>query len=336
MLAAYLYGPHDVRLVERVPLDLLPHEVRIEITHSGICGTDLHQSEGLVFGTRPTEPRALGHEYAGRIVEVGPAVTGLSVGQRATAMPSAACQRCVFCRSGRPSVCPNRSRARGNGAWAPQIVVPQELVYLLPDDVPDRLGALTEPLACAVRAIDRAHLRNGDRVAIIGAGPIGLLVGAVALASGAQTLIVSEPGAFRRELAVRLGAHHAVDPRQTDLAAAVREYTDGLGADVVFEAVGLPATIEQAITLAAPGGTVVIIGVADRTVQATFPPQELFWKELTICAAREATFGAERALRWLSRLDLAPIVTHTVPLAELPAALNLARSGESGKVMLQP
>jgi L-iditol 2-dehydrogenase len=334
MKVAYLYGPRDLRLVEREPDELRPHEVRIQVTYTGICGTDLHVYDGLVFGAM-TLPRPMGHEYAGRIVEVGAEVTGLQVGQRVTAMPSGACGRCVLCRTGRSAVCRQRYRSR-TGSWAQEIVTPQELVYPLPDTVSDRAAALTEPLACAVRAVDRAELHTGDRVCIIGAGPIGLLVERVVLASGAQTVIVSEPSEYRRALAQRLGAHRVVDPRQEDLVGAVHELTDGLGADVVFEAVGLPATIEQAMAVAAPGGTVVIVGVADREARASFLPQELFWKELTIRASRESTYGAERAIRWLSRLDFEPIITHVFPLEQVTQAIALARSGAAGKILLQP
>ncbi len=119
-------------------------------------------------------------------------------------------------------------------------------------------------------------------------------------------------------------------------AEAVGELTDGLGADVVFEAVGVPATIEQAIAAAAPGGRVVIVGVTDRDAEARFRPQDIFWKELTIIGSREWTHGTVPALRWLSRLDLEPIITHEFPLAEVQTAIDLALTGQAGKVLLHP
>jgi 2-desacetyl-2-hydroxyethyl bacteriochlorophyllide A dehydrogenase len=335
MLGAYLYGPRDLRLLDGPADTVGPGEVRIAISYTGICGTDLHLYGGMIFGAAMTQPRPLGHEYAGHIVEVGPAVTGLRVGQRVTAMPSGPCGRCLLCRTGRPAVCQHRYRAR-TGAWAPAIVAPAEFVYPLPDAVSDRLAAMTEPLACAVRAVDRAGLRSADRVCIIGGGPIGLMLLKLAQASGASLTIISEPSPYRRALAERLGADRVVDPTTAPLAAAVAELTDGLGADVVFEAVGLPATIEQALTAAAPGGRVVIVGVTDRDAEAGFRPQEIFWKELMIIGSREWTNGADRALRWLSRLDLEPIITHTFPLAEAQAAIDLALTGQAGKILLQP
>jgi threonine dehydrogenase-like Zn-dependent dehydrogenase len=155
-------------------------------------------------------------------------------------------------------------------------------------------------------------------------------------ASGAQTVLVSEPSPYRRALAQRLGADVVIDPRAADPIEVVRDMTDGLGADVVFESVGLPATIEQAIALAAPGGTVAIVGVTDLDARATFAPQELFFKELTIVGSRESTHAADRSLRWLGKLDLAPLITHTFPLSDVQSALDLALSGQAGKVLLEP
>jgi 2-desacetyl-2-hydroxyethyl bacteriochlorophyllide A dehydrogenase len=226
-------------------------------------------------------------------------------------------------------------RLRG-GSWAPLVVTPAHLVYQLPAAISDRLAAVMEPLACAVRAVDRAALTPGDRVCIIGGGPIGLLVLAVVRAAGAGQVIVSEPHAYRRQLAHQLGADVVIDPTTTDLAQAIAELTDGVGAELIFEAVGVPATIEQAIASAAPGGTVVIVGVTDRDEAASFRPQTLFFKELTIKASREATFMAERALRWLTRLDLTPLLTHTLPLADVQTAIDIALAGQAGKVLLRP
>jgi 2-desacetyl-2-hydroxyethyl bacteriochlorophyllide A dehydrogenase len=336
MLAAFLFGPRDLRLVEQPEDPVGPGQARIAIGFTGICGTDLHIYAGMTFGADMTFPRAFGHEYSGRIVEVGAGVTGLSVGDRVTAMPSAPCHTCLLCRTGRESVCRHRVRAVSNGSWAASLVAPIDLIWRLPDDVPDRLAAITEPLACAVRAVERARLHSADRVCIIGGGPIGLLIMKVAQASGARTVIVSEPSPYRRVLAQQLGADVVVDPTAADPIEVVRDLTDGLGADVVFESVGLPATIEQAIALAAPGGTVAIVGVTDRSAKAALAPQELFFKELTIVGSRESSHAADRSLRWLGKLDLTPLITHTFPLSEVQTALDLALSGQAGKVLLEP
>jgi len=333
MLAAFLYGPADLRLVEREPLPLRPEDIRVEVAYSGICGTELHLYGGMVFGAPATAPQPLGHEFSGRVVEVGADVTTLRLGDRVTAIPGGPCYQCELCRIGRPSMCPNRVSIR-SGAWARTLALPARIAWRIPDDVSDRAAALTEPLACAVRAVDRAELASANRVVVIGGGPIGLLIVAVAKASGAQTVILSEPSAYRRRLGERLGADRAIEPAA--LAAAVRELCGAMGADVVFEAVGHPRTVEQAIGLAAPGGMVLIAGVADLDAVASFKPQELFFKELTIRGTKGVTWGVDRALRWLGRLDLEPLITHELPLAQARQAVELCLSGEAGKVVLRP
>ena len=335
MQCAYLFGPRDLRFVDREPLLLGPTDVRVEIACSGICGTDLHVYIGMVFGSPISEPRPFGHEFAGRVTEVGHDVSTLAVGDRVTAIPNSPCGKCALCRSGRAPVCQNRVTFR-SGAFAPSIVAPAQNVYRLPDNVSDRLGALTEPFACAVRAVDRSELRSGDRVCVIGGGPIGLFALAVAKASGASLAIVSEPRSYRRDMAKALGADLVVDPTETDLTEAVRDLTDGIGADVVFEAVGTPRTIESALSVAAPGSTVVIIGVTDVDAQAAFRPQDMFFRELTIRGTKGPTFAVERAIRWLATLDVGSVVTHTFPLLQATEAIELGLSGNAGKILLEP
>ena len=335
MRAAYLFGTRDLRVVDRDLPALRPQDIRVQVAYSGLCGTELHLYGGMVFGQRATAPQHLGHEFSGTVLEVGAEVTSLKVGDRVTAIPGGPCYQCELCRIGRPSMCPNRVSLR-SGAWAPEIVLPAQIAWRVPDDVSDRAAALAEPLACAVRAVDRSDLRSGDRVCVVGGGPIGLLIAAIAKASGARTLVVAEPKPYRRGLAEKLGADMVVDPTTQDLGGIVREATDGMGCDVVFEAVGHPKTIETAIALAAPGGTVLIAGVADHDHIASFNPQELFFKELTIRGTKGVTWGVDRGLRLLGKLDLEPLITHTLPLEEAPAAVELALSGEAGKVYLQP
>lgn len=335
MECVYLFGPRDLRFVEREPLALHPGDVRIEVACSGICGTDLHVYAGMVFGRAATEPIEVGHEFAGRVVEIGGAVTTLRVGDRVTAIPSMPCGTCSLCRSGRGYACQNRGGLR-SGSWAPSVVIAARNVFRLPDDVSDRVGALTEPLACAVRAVDRAGIQSGDRVAVIGGGPIGLFVAAIAKASGASTVVVSEPRRYRRELARVLGVDRVIDPTSEDLLATVCDATDGLGAEIVLEAVGHPGTIEQAIAVAAPGATVVVVGVTDAAAQIAFPGQHLFHRELTIRGTRGPTYAVERAIRWLASLDLDPIITHDFPLARVQDAIDLGLSGDAGKILLVP
>lgn len=335
MRAAYLFGTNDLRFVETKPPLIGADDVRVEVAKTGICGTDIHVYQGMAFGPASGEPRPFGHEFSGRVTEVGGAVQGFCVGDRVTAVPSTPCGRCSLCRSGKASVCQSRVGLRG-GSWAASVVAPAQNLFHLPDDVSDELGAATEPMACAVRAVERAGITPGDRVCVVGAGTIGLFVTAVAKASGASSVIVSEPKAYRRDLATRVGADAVIDPAGTDAAEAVRALTGGLGAEVVIEAVGVPRTIEQAATFAAPGATLLIVGVPDAAALVSFPGQDFYAKEITIRGTRGPTHMVERAIRLLATLDVAPVVTHTFPLAHAVEAIELSVAGNAGKVMLQP
>lgn len=335
MQSALLYGTRDLRIVDLPPRTLDVDDVRVEVAVSGICGTELHLYTGMVYGAPAIGPSPLGHEFSGRVIEFGSRVNGFQIGDRVTAIPGGPCNRCELCRIGRQSMCPNRVSIKG-GSFAASIVVPSAILWKIPDDVTDRAAALTEPLACAIRAVDRSDLKGGDRVCVIGGGPIGLLIIAMAKAAGAHTIVLSEPRAFRRDIAMRVGADICVDPKMDSVSDVVRDATRGFGADVVFEVVGHPATIEQAISLAAPGGTVLVVGVADQDAMAQFKPQEMFFKELTIRGTKGVTHGIDRALRWLGKLDLDPIITHTFPLADAREAFELSLAGDAGKVLLKP
>jgi threonine dehydrogenase-like Zn-dependent dehydrogenase len=201
--------------------------------------------------------------------------------------------------------------------------------------VSDRAGSITEPLACAIRAVDRSGLRSADRVCVVGGGPLGLLILMVAKASGARTTVVSEPSPYRRALAERLGADLTVDPGSANLKEVLSELTDGYGPEVVFEVVGLRATIEQAIDLAAPGGTVVIAGVPDQGALVQLSPAGVLYRELTIRGTKGITHGMDRALRWLGVMDVEPLLTHTFPLARVAEAVELSLTGGCGKVLIE-
>ncbi|MGN6189937.1 MAG: zinc-dependent alcohol dehydrogenase [Conexibacter sp.] len=324
----------DVSVGEAEPLPLRADDVRIAIAYAGICGSDLHLIHAAdAYGPlAPEQAGRFGHEYSGVVQEVGSEVGTVAVGDRVTCAPRWPCLHCAMCRRGDTTRCLDLRRPE-RGAWAEQIVVPERIVFRLPEDVELRTAALCEPLACALRGVDRVTTPSGHVALVIGGGPIGLLTAALAARTGAREVLLSEPHPTRRALARRLGAH-GLDPRDGDLAAAVAERTDGLGPDVVYESVGRAETVAEGIELAAPGGTVVVLGVAPPEAVAAVRPWRLFERELAVVAAwgLETTF--RRALDWLSVLDLEPLVTHVLPLEEAGQAIDVAASGDCGKVML--
>ena len=258
-------GKLDVR-VENVSIPQIeqPDDVLIQVHYTGICGSELHAIEGyeITAGTAVTENAhsPLGHEYAGVIAEVGPGVKHLTKGQRVTAWPRGPCGRCDMCRNSLHALC--RKIAQRGGSWAEYIVTPAPLVYALPDDISMAIGAITEPLSCAVRIMDRAWMRAGQTVAVIGAGPIGLFSAIMAKHAGAGLVIVSEPRKSRRLMAQRMGADIVVDPLVENLHDIVMRHTMQRGVDISIEAVGLEPALSQAINIVGVGGTVIWGGVA--------------------------------------------------------------------------
>jgi 2-desacetyl-2-hydroxyethyl bacteriochlorophyllide A dehydrogenase len=336
MKAAILYGRHDLRVEDRPVPEVGPGQVLLKVSYCGICGSDVHSFEGMQANIhqRPAGPRAMGHEVAGVVAEVGPGVATCRPGDRVTCIPWATCGACYYCRRGLVNHCVDKQLL--GGAMAEYCLAPAATVHRIPDSLSLERAALAEPLSCCLWAIDLAAIGSGATVAIIGAGTMGLLLLQLAKASGAARTVISEPHAARRAVAAQLGAGLIVDPRETDLLAAVNQLTDGIGVDAALEAVGHPATVAEAMRITRRAGTVVIVGVADPAARLEVSPFDIYLRELTIrgCFTRRLTF--DRGLHWLGALDLDPIITHIFPLTEVNQAMEYARTGQAAKVLIAP
>lgn len=336
MKAAMLYGRHDLRVEDRPAPAVAPGEVLIQVAYCGICGSDVHAYEGVEANihNRPPGPRMLGHEVSGTVAAVGEGVHHCRPGDRVTAVPWAPCGACYYCRRGLVNHCLHKHLL--GGAMAELCVAPATAVHVIPATMSLRRAALAEPLSCCLWAIDLAAIASGATVAVIGGGTMGLLLLELAKASGAARTILSEPHPARRAVAAALGADLIVDPRTSDLRQAVDDLTDGIGCDTVFEAVGHPATVAGALSIARRAGTVVIVGVADPAARLEVSPFDIYARELTIkgCFTRRLTF--DRGLHWLAALNLDPIITHVFPLAEVGQAMEHARNGTGTKVLITP
>jgi L-iditol 2-dehydrogenase len=329
-LSAVWHGTGDLRLEERELPSLGAMDVLVDVVGCGVCATDLHLLDGSISLYPP--PKVLGHEVGGVVREVGSGVSHVQRGDAVALDTSVPCNTCFYCREARPFMCPNRvSVAAG---FSLHNVVPASVVYKLPNGLPPEMGALAEPLSCAMHAVKRGEIRPADTVAIVGAGAIGLLVLAVARLSGATQVIVSDPDANRRSLASRLGATRTVDPTSEDLLSVTRDMTDGRGADCAFEAVGAQATIEQAFTLPRQGGTLVQVSVPPTTARPALPAYELFSRELTIRGSFIRTTEFRRAVELLGRLDLSALITNRFPLRDVHAAFDAARGRAGVRVLV--
>ena len=339
MRAAFLYGRLDVR-VEQISTPLLERsdEVRVAIAYTGLCGSELHAIEGYQLvktngDSGPRQPSQLGHEYAGVITEIGPAVQNLRVGQRVTVAPRGPCHQCELCRNGITALC--RKTTQRGGSWADSIIAPAKLVYALPDDVPLTVGALTEPLSASLRILDRAELLSGMNVCVIGAGPIGLGAAVLAKHGGAAKVIISDTRPSRRALARRMGIGIVVDPTQEDLATVVMDHTGGRGVEVSIEAVGLEPALSQSLQIVSTGGMVVWGGLAPTDLLLPISPNDMFMREYTLRTSWGGIELFERTLRLEQSIHWSPMVEEIYPLAEVGEAIDYARKAAAGKVLLQ-
>jgi NADPH2:quinone reductase len=331
-LSAVWHGTNDLRLEERSLAPPGPLDVFVDIVSCGVCATDLHLLDGSIELYRP--PKVLGHEIAGIVRATGEGVTHVKPGDAVALDTSVQCNHCFYCREGQAFMCPNRvSVAAGFASFT---VVPASVVYKLPPNVAPELGALAEPLSCAMHAVERGGIRPTDTVAVVGAGALGLLVLIVARLVGATHTVVSDLDAARRELALHFGASRAVDPSTEDMLAVVRDMTDGRGADCAFEAVGARPTLEQAFQLPRQGGTLVQVSVPATSVQPAWRAYDLFARELTVRGTFVRTFEFQRAVDLLGTLDLTPLVNSRFPLTDVAKAFEAARARQSIRVLVEP
>ena len=325
--------------IEQVP-DPRPgsDQIIIEVAHAGICGSDLHVTEHGVI------PRGviLGHEFSGTVVELGATVAGdWKIGDRVTALPVQACRECDACDAGFPALC-RSGRFTGMtleypGAYAQYVAARASMLQRLPSGVAFTDGAMVEPLAVAHHAVELAAIRKGESVLIIGAGPIGAGVTLFARFAGAGQVIVSEPAARRRDIALELGATAVIDPKTQDVAARCAALSGALP-QVVIECVGNPGLLQKALELAGIRGRVVIAGVCfseDRIV-----PIVGLMKEVSVQFSQcytERNFAA--VIRAIAQGEARPAPMHsqTIGLAELPQSFEALRTNPGDcKVLIDP
>lgn len=338
MRAAFLHERLDVRVTATpTPQIERPEEVCIAVAYTGICGSELHAIEGYQLTKAGTHerprPAQLGHEYAGVITAVGAAVENLTVGQRVTVAPRGPCHQCDLCRHGVTAIC--RKTTQRGGSWAEYIIAPAKLVYGLPDTVPLTIGALTEPLSASLRIIDRAELRSGMNVCVIGAGPIGLGAAVLAKQGGAAKVIVSDTRPSRRDLARRMGIPLVVDPTQEDLYTVVMDHTGGRGVEVSIEAVGLEPALSESLRVVTIGGMVVWGGLAPTDLVVPLSPNDMFMREYTLRTSWGGIELFERTMRLEQSIDWSPMVKEIYPLEQVGEAIQYARTAAAGKVLLR-
>ena len=279
MKALVWEAPHSMVMREKPRPEPSPGEVLIRVAYAGICGSEL--SGYLGHNSLRVPPIVMGHEFAGEIVELGTGVNLLKVGQLATVNPLDYCGECEFCQTGLNQLCSKRQLigAHRPGAFAEYVSVPAKLVSVLPDGMDTRIGALTEPVACAVRIGEHAGNIEGADCLVIGAGPIGLLALRIFQLKGANRVFVAELDVQRLAMAEALGAI-CINPRETDTVKFVRESTNNRGVVVSVDAVGLAVTRDQCAKALRPTGMLILSGLHEET--SAMHISDLIRREITV------------------------------------------------------
>lgn len=324
----------ELAIAEReIPVLERPNEVILDVQACGICGTDLH-----ILTDPPGQPATigcvLGHEIVGEVSEVGEDVVGLRPGDRVVVAPNISCGQCVWCQRGLRNHC-ERFTTIGiykDGGLAPHVRVPTENCFPISQDVPSHIAALAEPLSTVVNGVRLAQPFPGQSAVVIGAGPAGLMYTMLLKIAGA-TVIVLEPSRERASLATKMGAGYTMDPTREDPVGTVRDLTDGLGADVVVDAVG--SQLPVAMQVVRKAGRIVLFGLGP--ARSDFAQEEVTRNELTLVGSFVGQAVFPDAIRLLEQHaeDFAPLVTHRVSIEELPEAMEEMRAGRTGKVEIE-
>ncbi|MFC0627342.1 zinc-dependent alcohol dehydrogenase family protein [Kribbella deserti] len=329
MRAVVIDEPGKIRVTDVPEPEAGPGQVVVEVGACGVCGTDLH----IAAGEFPPTPYPIvpGHEFAGTIVALGPDVVGgWAVGDKVAVDPSLFCGHCRQCRRGRGNLCENWN-ATGDtvdGAFAERVAVPASTCYRLPEKLNFQQGALIEPVSCAVHGLRRLGVEVGERVLVVGAGTMGLIMSQLLIAGGAQVSVV-DLAESKLGLASELGA------------VEVATSTKGLsrrGFDAAVDATGAPRAIEDAFDALDRGGRLQVFGVADGDATISLSPFRIYNDEIRIVGSMAVlnSYGEAVDLVANGTISAGRLISHTLPLDDFEQALELVRSGSATKVQILP
>jgi L-iditol 2-dehydrogenase len=307
-----------------------PGQALVAVHAAGICGTDVHATQGLFPWTPPL---VMGHEYTGVIQDVGRGVSKRLIGRAVACEPSYGCGACPECKEERVSQCPRCTRV---GGFAERVALPIANLHPLPRGLDPVTAAMTEPASCCLAGLEQFTMPKGATVLVIGGGIMGLLTMVLAKRRGARRLILSDPLDERRAMAKRVGASVVVDPTREGLRERVLALTGGRGADVVCEAVGKPELVAEALALVRPTGVLQLVGVNPKGSSLPLDLFDVHYREITIHGAFGRGRSFRRALALMPKLGVKSLVTARFPLAKIEDAFAHAAAGRGVKTIITP
>lgn len=341
MLAAVLIKPGDMEIQEVERPKAGPGEIVLKVEAALTCGTDI---KAFRRGhPKMPMPTVFGHEFSGVVTEVGADVTKFKVGDAVMSVHSAPCNACFYCRKGQQNLCDSIMDTKVLGAYAEYIRLPRHIVeqnaFIKPDDISFPEAAMLEPLACVVYGLEQYHLSSDDIVAVIGAGPIGLLQVAALKASGVKKVILCGRHKVRLDAGSAVGADVISDVDRTDVIQSITAETGGRGADLVIDCTGKPEVWESTLFMVRKGGNVLLFGGCPGGTHVSFDTGRLHYDEITLKGVFHFTPQAvKKAFDMLSsgRVNVKPLITAELPLKDLPKAFEMLMAGDGIKYALIP
>ncbi len=328
MKAVRWYAPRDMRLVEVEKPVPQAHEALIRIESVGVCGSDMHYyKEGRIGSQILTTPLILGHEYAGIVEAVGEHADASLVGKRVAVEPGIPCMQCEWCKTGHYNVCTNMFFPGGpgcDGALCEYMTVHADFCFPVPDAMTAQEAAMIEPVAVALHTVELAKITPGETVAVLGSGPVGLLVLQLVRLSGAQTLYASDVLRYRVEAALRYGADCGIHAAEEDIVARIMQETQGRGVDVAIDCTNASEGMGLAARITRPAGRCVLTGISGQD-EDPLPVSVVRRRELNLqwCRRFRHNFPAALALTASGKIDVTSMITHSFPLEETVQAFEL-------------
>ena len=345
MRAAVYYGPGDIRLEDYAEPAPTTENLIVKVRCCGLCGTDLKLATIGYLRCHP--PRIIGHEMAGEVVHVGTQVQGFALGDRITLATTVSCGQCAYCALGLGNLCTDAKPISYDydGAMSEYLAVPPLAlsggnVVKLPDNVPDEAAALSEPLSCVINAQMLCGVKHGDKVLIVGGGPLGALHCEVAKAFGAQDVMVVGRGEPRLSLLRKLKGATVIDGATEDVAAIVKSRTGGLGAEVVIVCAPARQPHESATNFVRKGGVISFFAsLPNGASMITLDSRAIHYGELRVIGASDSRpEHVKQAVEFLAqaKIDVGSVITHRLPLEEIHTGFALMKERKSLKILLYP
>lgn len=329
-----LTDPYKLSIEEREIPEVKDNTVLIKIECCGFCGTDF-----LIYnGDFPVHyPYSPGHEYVGKVVEIGKSVTGILRGDKVTVDPNFHCDTCFYCRRGEINLCENqKTKVKSNGGFAEYVVVPASLVYKIPENISSSEAIFIETISCCLHAIDKAEINAGEKVLILGAGAVGLIMLQL-VKRIASKVFISEPMENKRKIALELGADIAINPMSEDITSIIKKETNEHGIDKIIDCSGKIEAVKNSIKMLKRGGTLVLSALYPKLAELQINPMEILQNEITIKGSFLNPFTYSRSIDILSnnKIKVKQLITHRFKLNEIEKAYKIFPKGEAIKILIK-